>query len=175
MTNVSLMPIYSINTLSDQSIGTILAAIVGGSAPASAAWPAANDAIFVPFLITQPILVKRLFVMNGNTATGNIDMGVYTDDGSRIVSSGSLLQSGTNVPQYFNVTDFVLTPGNYYFAEAMSNVTGTSGRINISVSRSRTFGILKATGSFALPPTVTFTTVTSGLIPMVGIEVMGLY
>lgn len=159
----------SICTYSPECLGKYF--ISGGS---NATFPAANDAIFLPVLLQRPALVKRLFSANGNVAGNNIDMGIYTNDGARIVSIGSTAQSGTSTLQFFDITDTYLTPGYYYLAVAMNGTTGTLRRCNITVIRQQHFGMLKATSAFALPASVTFTTVTATYIPIIGMELLGI-
>ena len=162
---------FFINTFSLESLGIDLAAISGGTTPASAAWPAANDALFVPLYLNQQILVKRLYVVNGATASGNMDVGLYTADGSLIISSGSTSQSGTSAPQFFNIADTTLAPGQYYMACSIDGTGGTVFRANLSVIRNQELGVVKATTAMPLPTTATFATVTSALLPLMGMEI----
>lgn len=145
----------------------------GVATPGSGAWPAANDAIFVPMSLRFPAMALRMWIINGATATGNVDVGLYTMGGDRIVSIGSTAQSGTTAPQYFNITDTYLSPGNYYMAVAMDGTTGTTRRFNFAVERCQAAGIVKATTAFALPATVTFTSITAAYIPQVGVDLIG--
>lgn len=164
----------TINTLNGDFAITVGAA-GGGSTPSSAAFPAANDAIFVPVHIKQATLIKRLFCSNGGTASGNVDVGIYTEDGARIVSSGSTAQAGTTVPQFFDITDFILGPGRYYFAVAMDNGTGTLFRANITALRLSAIGMAKMATAFPLPATATLATVTAAFLPLIGAEVRELF
>lgn len=159
----------SISTQSPEALGYFFIASSG-----VAAFPASNDAIFVPFTIERPALVKRLFSVNGNVTSGNIDMGIYTSDGGRIVSIGSTAQAGTTTKQFFDITDTYLSPGQYYMAVAMNNTTGTLRRFNITVLRQQHFGVLKMATAFALPAAATFATVTAAYIPSIGMELVGI-
>jgi hypothetical protein len=159
-----------ISTFSLGSPGPDLAAITGGGTPSSAAWPAANDALFVPIYLEQHTTVTRLYVINGATASGNIDVGIYTADGALITSSGSTAQSGTNAPQFLNITDILLPPGAYYLAAAYDGTGGTIFRANLSVIRNQEAGVVKSAAAFPLPSSASFTTVTSGLYPLMGME-----
>ena len=134
-------------------------------------YPAANDAIFVPFTVHQSVLIKRLFSMNGSAVSGNIDMGIYTADGARMTSIGSTAQSGTNQPQFFDITDLLIGPGLYYLAVALDNTTGTLFRSNPTVTRLQTLGMAKQASAFALPSTATFASVTAAYLPLMGAEV----
>lgn len=136
----------------------------------NAAWPAANDALFIPFSIDKPIIVKRMYSMNGNVAGNNIDLGIYTMGGARIVSIGTTAQSGTSTVQFFDITDTYLSPGSYYMAVAASGTTATFRRFNPSIILLQQMGVMKATSSFVLPSSVTLTTVTAAYVPEIGLE-----
>lgn len=170
MTNPVWGYLASINTFTGD-IGIVHAALGGGATPASATFPAANDAIFVPVTIEQTVLIKRLFSLNGATASGNIDVGIYSDSGGRIVSAGSTAQAGTSIPQFFDITDIVITPGRYYLAVAMNNTTGTLFRASTGIAKLQAMGLAKQATAFALPTSATFATVTAAYLPMIGAEV----
>jgi hypothetical protein len=152
-------------------LGITHSALGGGAAPASTAFPASNDALFVPFALKQTVLIKRLYALNGASVSGNIDVGIYSDDGAKITSAGSTAQAGTNVPQFFDITDVVIGPGRYYLAVAMDNTTGTLFRTNLSVARCQALGMAKQATAFALPASATFATVTATYLPLIGAEV----
>lgn len=163
--------ITGLHSFSEECVGIDLGAQSGGATPSSAAWPAANDALFVPLYLCQPVVVTRLYSVNGSTVSGNIDMGIYAEDGARIASIGSTAQSGSTALQFFNITDTPLAPGRYYLAVALDNTTGTLFRSNLTVVRNQTLGLAKMASAFALPATATFATVTSGFFPFVGAEI----
>lgn len=152
-------------------VGIALGAMSGGSTPSSAVWPVANDALYVPFTVKQGVMIKRLYVVNGTAVSGNIDAGIYTQGGARIVSAGSTVQAGTSAPQFFDVADFMLGPGRYYFAVALDNITGTVLRANHSVARLKALGMAKQASAFALPASATFATVTDLFLPLMGAEI----
>lgn len=155
----------------DGYLGIAAGAMAGGSTPGSLAFPAANDALFVPFVLQAATLIKRLFSINGGTASGNIDVGVYSEDGTLISSAGSTAQAGTNDLQFFNVTDFILGPGRYYLAVAKNDTTGTLIRMNIPAIRCSVLGMAKQATAFPLPATATFATVTAAYLPLIGAEI----
>ncbi len=135
----------------------------------SAAWPAANRAVYVPFQVVSPLVVTQLFHWNGSAVSGNIDIGIYSVDGRRIVSSGSTAQAGTSVLQLFDVTDTVLPAGSYYFALAIDNTTGTTTRTSITVTVARTLGFFQENSAFPLPATATFALANSTVVPVMGL------
>ena len=162
-----------VSTASPCAAGIEMAA-QGGATPGSADWIAANEAIFVPFYLTQPVLVTRIFVVNGAVVSGNVDVGIYTQDGVLIVGGGGAAQAGTNQPQYFNIADTMLGAGRYYIACVLDNVTGRVFRSSIINARSRQIGILRATSAYPLPSSVTFVELTSGgQSPVCGLEIAG--
>lgn len=173
--SLPLMVAPSLHTFSDNSVGTLIASVVGGSTPASAVYPAANDALFFPFFLVEPIRVKRLFVVNGATVSGNIDVGIYDAVGTRIISAGSTAQSGTSALQLFDVTDTIFSPGRYYWAVAMDNTTGTLFRANLTAVVAQHFGAAKQASGFALPASATLATPTAGYTPVIGAEIIAVY
>jgi hypothetical protein len=97
---------------------------VNNAVNASAAWLSANLALFFPIYIPHPWIVTKLWWQNGATVTGNVDCGLYTEEQTRIISTGSTAQAGINAVQSVDVTDTVIPAGTTYFALVMSS-TGT--------------------------------------------------
>ena len=123
-----IVPLY-ISTFSPESVGVQLAAAAVG-APASAVWPTANRAIYVPFVIVEQVTVVKLWMYNGlAAANGNIDIGIYNATSlSLLVSSGAVATAGAGVVQDFDVTDTALPPGRYYLAASLSSGTDATLR-----------------------------------------------
>lgn len=163
---------FTISTPSPDAIGVQMFS-VGGGTPGSVAWPAANDAILIPISIRFPCIVHRMYAINGVTVSGNIDVGIYAEDGTLIVSSGSTAQAGTTAPQYFNITDTFLGPGNYYMGIAKDDTTGTLRRYSLVLEKLILCGVIKGTSSFPLPATFSFVTATATYVPHVGIDLVG--
>jgi hypothetical protein len=136
------------------SLGPMLNAM--GIALAAAAYPETNRAMFVPVSVQAPLTVVKLFTLNGATASGNVDVGIYDAGGVRLVSSGSTAQAGTSVIQEFNITDTLLLPGLYYLAIAADNTTGTFEVWSANAAILRSLGILMQLTAFPLPATATF-------------------
>jgi hypothetical protein len=167
-------------TIHPWSLESIGAAAVGQSSTgslqnlASAAWTAANRAIYIPFAVTRPLVVAQLYVFNGATVSGNSDCGVYDAVGTRVVSSGSTAQAGTTAYQVFNVTDTLLGPGVFYLALALNNTTGTVRRVVMgSALSAQTLGMAMQETAFPLPATATLAALTVDTIPMVGLTGRG--
>ena len=157
--------LITITSASPESVG----APVNIGTLASATWPTANKAIFMPFRVfhSQGITVLVLAWMNGATATGNVDMGIYDAAGTKLVSTGSTAQSGTSTIQQVDVTDTLLGPGLYYFALALSSTSGTTIRSSILLLSHKLLGQAEVTSALPLPATVTFATITSAYLPLV--------
>ena len=119
--------------------------IAGGAATTTShAWPTGNLVILVPFMISSPYLVKSVFWLNGGTAAGNMDCGVYTADASELLfNAGTTAQSGTSVPQAVALgTAVLLEPGTYYMALVNSGTSGTG----VGPSTNITTQALESTG-----------------------------
>lgn len=160
-----------VGTDSWHCLGTQLAANAV-TAPASSTWPAANRALYIPLLVTEDITVTKLWVLNGTTASGNIDMGIYDSAFSRQVSIGSTAQAGTNVIQEFNIADTAITAGQYYIGIAMDNTTGTTFRYSAaggSAAIVQGWGMAQEASAFALPATATPADLASSFMPICGI------
>lgn len=158
-----------------ESIGSKIAGMnVSMTGAASAVWPSANLAVYVPFVLRRQITVTQLFWYNGATASGNVDVGIYTADGARIVSSGSTAQGTINVLQAVDITDTPIGPGLYRMALAVNNGTATmfaaaSGLIALFSSA----GVTQQATAFALPATSTIATATFDYLPVFGLTTGG--
>lgn len=162
-------PNVTLSVASIESLGIPLSAfVITTTSFASAAWPTANKAIFVPVLVARQTKLVKAFVYNGATASGNLDVGLYLPNGTRVVSMGSTAQSGTNALQELDITDTTVGPGLYYMALAMDGTTGTAFRATIGTGRGASLGIYEMTSAFALPSTATFATLASSYLPMFG-------
>ena len=136
---------------------------------ASTAWPAANRAIFVPFILSSPMLVTQLFALIGAISSGNIDVGIYDRAGTKIVSSGSTVMGTINVLQLFNITDVVLGPGRYFMACAVANATGTVFAGASTARRYVAQGVCQQATAFPLQATATFAAAAAAFCPVIGV------
>lgn len=159
---------FSLCSVGGHNPGGVAAA--GFSSVASAAYPTANKAIYVPFRLSAPIVAVKLFSHNGATVSGNIDVGIYDEQGTRLVSSGSIAQAGTSVLQEFDIADTSLSPGLFYLAVALDNTTATLFRSTPSAIFLRCNGVAEQTSAFALPATATFAAMSSAYLPFVGLS-----
>lgn len=123
------MPLYlpSTATRRNSLMVSVLSpeSILGGqnAAPASAAWPAAQRAFYIPIRLNYPATVYRLWWLNGTTAsTDDFQVGVYAPDGTdggpgtRVINGTATLAAGASVCQYDNITDTALNAGVWWIA-----------------------------------------------------------
>lgn len=143
--------------------------LIGGT-PGSTAWTSSNRALYIPFALPVPTLVRRLWVAIGATGgTNSVDLGIYSDTGTRLVSHGGTTAGTANQVQFLDVTDTIIGPGAFYMACAMNGTTATTIRITASNEWPKAFGILMQASAYPLPATATFATVASmNVIPIIG-------
>lgn len=135
---------------------------------ASAAYPSANLAIFVPLYIAIPCTVTRMYIYNGATVAGNADIGIYDRDGNKIVSKGATALSGTSRLQFFDITDTQLTRGIYYYAMAHDS-TSTFRRFALTIAGAAlAFGVKQMASAYPLPSTATFADFSQTALPLFG-------
>lgn len=129
------------------------------NAQSSAVWPSANQALYVPFWTPVPLVIARILVLNGAAVSGNLDVGIYDQDGTRLVSSGSTAQAGVSDVQEIDITDTLVGPGRFYAALALDNTTGTNLFFGSnSANQVRLLGVLLQASAFPLPAVATFAT-----------------
>lgn len=159
-------PLVVISSFGQQSVGSCF---FNNSGPGSNTYPSANLAIYVPFRLTRPFIATAIILFNGGTASGNIDLGIYGKDGVKLVSTGSVAQSGTSQIQSVSITPTELGVGLFYMAVAMDNATGTIYRVGVNGPVPSILGMAEQASAFTLPASATFATSTQGVIPMMGI------
>jgi hypothetical protein len=149
------------------SIGGELAALAV-AAPASVAWGTANLARFVPFVLPRPVTVLKMFWYNGATVSGNVDVGIYNESLTRLVSMGSTAQVTINVIQEANVTDIELPAGRYYMALASSSATATFFCGVPSIQLGKSLGLAQQASALPLPATATLVANAAAILPYFG-------
>lgn len=160
----------TITTHSEESMGSVLRDF-NFAAATSGSWPSSNHALFFPWRLESPIIIVKGFTVNGNTATGNIDIGVYDHEFNLLVSDGGSAMSGTATIQEFDITDTDLLPGRYWLAIALSS-TGSMIRTSTGADEVALAGaaILGMASAYPLPSTATpsKTSVATPQIPVFG-------
>lgn len=148
-------------------------AAAGKAIAATQTNPAANEAQYYPFVVTQTATFRRGFWHNSTAPTnyGNACVGIYDEAGGRLATTGAVAAGTASVLQQAAFTaDVTLTPGIYYMAISFSasginSVFGTSGTVIARIA-----GLYRqAVGSHPLPATATYATWTSQVTPLFGI------
>lgn len=140
-------------------------AAMNGIGTTNFAWPAANLAIFVPVYVWEPLALTR-FVVPYGTVTGNVDVGIYDANLSKVVSAGSTAASG--LVQQFAVTTTTLNRGTYYLALAFDTNTAQCRRVTTTAAYGRMLGQFEQTSAFPLPATATPAAFTRTVMPIFG-------
>jgi hypothetical protein len=123
----------------------------------SGTWGVANRAWYHPVILTHPIVVTKLWWQNGTTIAGNLDCGIYDEQGHRLLSTGSTAQAGTTAIQSVDVPDTAISAGLVYLALA-----GDSGTSSIWVMGNNTtasgiaYSVYLQLSAFPLPAIATF-------------------
>lgn len=140
-------------------------------------WPAANLALYCPVVIEETCLIRKAWFIIGFVINGNLDLGLYSEEGTRLLSSGSTaMPAGSGVMKFFDVTDQTIPAGRYYMAMASDSNTaqfGVCGIANIPILGPM-MGWARETSAFPLPATATFATMTDNYFPMFGFSLSSL-
>lgn len=130
---------------------------------------------YFPFTLYEPSLLTKMSWIVGGTAAGNNDMGVYDAETKLLIVSTGLTAQGTiSTIQTVDVTDTLLSPGNYYMAIKGTDATGTLYSIAIADELGQSqYHILSEAGGAgaALPSTMTpvSDTQASSAVPCIGL------
>lgn len=149
--------------------------------PASVAWPTANLAIYFPFYVQAPGYVQQLWWVNGATATGNVQVGLYDEYFNLLASTGSVAATGTSAPQAVSMPapsqgmpGFLITTGRYFLAGWASSgsqtfIAWTTAAANTNVNRMLGIGeqVSLTTG---LPVLAVPASSARSYIPLIGIN-----
>jgi hypothetical protein len=157
-------PLIHSYTLSPNSLGSmpVLNGVFGASS-----YPTANLALFVPFRLTRPTTFNTLFIYQAGTASGNIDLGIYSADGTKLISTGST--ANTTGLQSISITATTFTAGLYYYAVACDNTTNQPVFMSMSQAMFlKAVGMAQMASAFPLPATATFATIGQTVIPIIG-------
>ena len=149
-------PLYITSTGRFAVAGLVQRFLTAG-AIATITWPTNNLAVYAPIVLPIRFTVARFLVSNGNNLTGNVDVGLYNQAGTRLLSTGSTARSGSTINQYIGITDQSFPPGTYYLALVGSSTTGSYGAVQLNNQyEARMCGWLQeALGATSLPATMT--------------------
>lgn len=152
-----LLHLPSPGTIGTAGLECILAdqlTIQGGNG-AGAVWPSANRAIYVPVIVESYVTAYQI-AFEVTTQSGNYDVGIYDELGTRLVNKGSTAVPAAGIATA-DITNTDLTPGTYWLAMAIDNGTAAVHRMNPGLVGALTVGGLQDQDSaFALPSTATF-------------------
>jgi hypothetical protein len=159
-----------LSTMTDDLAGMFFMAV---GTPSSAAWPTAATALFFPVYVSQPRTYTKAWWLNGATAAGNVDVGIYTISGTtatRVVASSAVAQAGVSAMQVATTfTTTTIGPGLYYLAMACSLATATVWRSPTQVAFfSRAAGCYQAAAAHPLPASITVVAFTNIILPIFG-------
>lgn len=152
----------------------------GATGAGDVTWPSANLAIYVPMYLPSPLQLQSLYWNNGTTVAGNVMMGIYNENGSQILETAVVAQSGSGAPQSVDFSSRALRfgTGRYWLGIVMSSATAqlkgwTNGTGITSINRM--FGLSEESlGGTDLPAQMTFGSSARGLIPLLGIGPAGI-
>lgn len=120
----------------------------------STAWPTANKAIYVPFILHRPNTLYKVGWWNGAAAqAGTREVGLYKPDGTKIIS-GSATAATINIAQMVDVTDTVVEAGLYFLGMSDSG-TATLFAIAPTAPLCAGLGVLSQVTASPLPATAT--------------------
>jgi hypothetical protein len=132
------------------------------------AWGTANLAFFYPIMLPDSCMVTKMFWHNGTTVAGTVDIGWFSQEGGRIVSTGPQTQAGVSVTQVIDITDTALPPGPLYLGLLCSNATATFWAVGAAaVFNAMLLGVYQqAVGSGTLPNPAVFASIGNAGIPL---------
>lgn len=117
----------------------------------------ANRAYFYPIALDAPYTIKNFGVACGAGTAGNLDVGIYAVDGTKILSTGSFAMVNGNSTQVKSVTAKTIPPGRYYLAFAGSSGSATLLGLSLTpLSYATNIGVYVMDTAFPLPATATF-------------------
>lgn len=155
--------------IADPYVPSVFADVVGvgAQAIASANWPTANKAIYVPIIFPSPCQINSISFVAVN-GTGNYDLGFY--DGyskTKIASSGSTAMTAAGAKKLTISPDYRVDSGKlYYAALALSSASGTVERNNAGVPALISLGLAEQTSALPLPSPMVPVTLTSAFMPL---------
>lgn len=143
------------------------AAYLGNGAQATATWPTANKAIYVPIIFPYPCTLTSIAFAAGN-GTGNYDLGFY--DGYSKVRLGSTTSTAMTAAGKKTLTftqPLRVDAGRvYYGALALSSTSGSMVSRGLLFRHAILCGLGEQTSSLPLPSTAAPTTCTSSYMPL---------
>lgn len=151
ITPVHLEALGAVNGFAGQAVSSFV----------STQWPTQNLAIYYPFTVQKPILVRQMFNITGTTSNGDVCIGIYDSAWTKLVTASST-QGTISVVQAFDVTDTVIGPGQFYLALMMSSTTGTFIKGTLGMfAETYALGMAQQVTAGTLPPVATPATMST--------------
>jgi hypothetical protein len=166
-------PKVTILSLGPEAVGAVCAggACVQTANPVSQTWGTANLACYIPFVLSAPFLAQLMLYYVGATNTGNIDAGIYDEEGNKVVTKGSTAVGTAGTLQSLDITDTLLNPGRYYMAANCDTATSTVFAYTCTAQQAQIMGMLnEAVGAVTLPSPATFAAATATRVPLIGVS-----
>ena len=141
----------------------------GTTDPAGAVWPAANRAIYTPFVVDQAVTVTALLFEIVAVGVGNAEIGIYNAAGAKQgTSSGAISTNAVGIKTYTPGTPIALSRGRYYVGIATDGVlaqfrryAGAGAAANILAIA----GLKQQAAAYPLPANATFADAASNYVP----------
>lgn len=143
----------------------------GASAATGSVTWVANSAVYIPFHLPFSYNINRLYWINGGTITStNVDVGIYSNTGEKIVSIGPTAMSGASSIQFASISGTkIIQPGSYYIAWWCNGTTSRAHGVATAAQYARTCGILRQDSlTSGLPDVMTPIAYAPLGIPIVG-------
>lgn len=138
------------------------------------AW-VANLAMYVPFVISDHIVVQRGVWENGATVAGNVSIGIYDseqncciDNNGGYAESHTAMSGASAAQERAFANNITLEPGLYYMGFASDSATATLSTCTLAADASvlRSLGVFEQTSAYPLPtPKATFAACTRTFAP----------
>jgi hypothetical protein len=129
----------------------------------AAAWPTSGRVYYLPVAVVGPVQIQAMMWRNGATLNGNVDVGIYSRNFVRLMSSGGVVQTGINSLQFTSVP-VTLMPDLYYLAMTTNTTTGLYWRWTYGATLGplllQSVGVRTEGGGYPLPATASPTTGT---------------
>lgn len=162
-------------TISSHDVERVSYSLGTSNVGASVAYPAANLAIFVPFVLEHPATAFETWVETGAVTTSNVtEIGVYTTAFVRLFTTATTVATASDTVNSVGMTDYVLDRGSYYLA------FGCDGTRNYAASALapgiyQSAGLMEQTGltGAALPATATPVAYTRTFLHLFGLNLHG--
>lgn len=145
----------------------------GTTTAASAAYPAANLAVYVPTWIEHPMVVYEVWLETGTLTTSNtVEVGLYTTAGAKVFASADItVTTASDTVNSSSMTDVLVPAGSYYLAFACNSTRNFVGTA-LAAGLYQAMGCMEQTGltGSTLPATATFAAYTRAFLPLFGLN-----